>query len=605
MRKRIRKVILTGVIIATTIGNSTIPSLAASLPAKEENVYAALEGDGSVKGIYVVNSYDLSESMEILDYGSYQSIKNLTSDEKIMTENGVQTVQAKQGNFYYQGNLESKEMPWNISIRYFLEEKEVEASDLGGKTGNLVIKISVKQNPLVSKEFFENYLLQVSLSLDTNQCKSIVANGATIGNVGDSKQILYTILPGNEKEMEVSVDVSEFEMDPISFQGVESNLELNAGSIDQSSITEETEKITEAAKTLDDAAFRVNDGVTQLKEGATELREALQKLEEASHSLRSGSTQVKNALIGMQEELDKVTLQTEGLKKLVKASKEVKEGMNGLEGGVAALDQALEYGAANQNIWYTIAKQTNQQVTKEKKGQLELILCSNDLSKMLALMPESELKGAMLSYIQAAQNYVTIQGAYEEGIKAYFSAIKGSVDTKSGSAYLSYSASLLCKHYEEFDQQIVGLEQTLGGLSQKMTELKEGVDTLVREYTVLDTGITSYASGVGAVLTGFGKFESGIKELQDGTTQLKEETEKFVEETKDIDSVVEEKIDVMIDSFTGSDFEKKSFVSEKNTNINSVQFVMATDSIEKPEVIINEVEPKEKNFFEKLLDLFR
>jgi len=61
----------------------------------------------------------------------------------------------------------------------------------------------------------------------------------------------------------------------------------------------------------------------------------------------------------------------------------------------------------------------------------------------------------------------------------------------------------------------------------------------------------------------------------------------------------------MLDSLSGDDSDTKSFVSGKNKNVESVQFVIKTSSIEKPEETTQVTETKEKlNFWEKLLKLF-
>ena len=61
----------------------------------------------------------------------------------------------------------------------------------------------------------------------------------------------------------------------------------------------------------------------------------------------------------------------------------------------------------------------------------------------------------------------------------------------------------------------------------------------------------------------------------------------------------------MIDSFTGGDYEVKSFVSEKNTNVASVQFVIQTGAVkvEEEEESTQEEEEK-KGIVDKFKDLF-
>ena len=66
-----------------------------------------------------------------------------------------------------------------------------------------------------------------------------------------------------------------------------------------------------------------------------------------------------------------------------------------------------------------------------------------------------------------------------------------------------------------------------------------------------------------------------------------------------------EKIDSMTFSVTGSDAETVSFVSDKNTNIASVQFVIKTAAIEGEKTVISDVVEEETlTFRQKLLQLF-
>lgn len=60
--------------------------------------------------------------------------------------------------------------------------------------------------------------MQAALTLDTEKCSNIQADGATIANVGADKQISYTILPGKGLDAEITADVTDFEMDAAAWQ---------------------------------------------------------------------------------------------------------------------------------------------------------------------------------------------------------------------------------------------------------------------------------------------------------------------------------------------------------------------------------------------------
>jgi len=72
-----------------------------------------------------------------------------------------------------------------------------------------------------------------------------------------------------------------------------------------------------------------------------------------------------------------------------------------------------------------------------------------------------------------------------------------------------------------------------------------------------------------------------------------------------MDKEINEKINSVLSEFKDSKFSPLSFVSPKNTNIASVQFVMKTDAIKIPEQEkkIDE-QPKNLSFWQKLLALF-
>ena len=73
-----------------------------------------------------------------------------------------------------------------------------------------------------------------------------------------------------------------------------------------------------------------------------------------------------------------------------------------------------------------------------------------------------------------------------------------------------------------------------------------------------------------------------------------------------MDTQISDEINTMTSSITGSNAEVVvSFVSDKNTNVDSVQFVMKTAAIEKAEAAVSDVvEEAPLTFWQKLLRLF-
>ena len=103
-----------------------------------------------------------------------------------------------------------------------------------------------------------------------------------------------------------------------------------------------------------------------------------------------------------------------------------------------------------------------------------------------------------------------------------------------------------------------------------MESLATGSKQLVSSASTLKSGTDTLVSGVDTL-------SSGANELADGTSELNSQT-------SNLDVQVEQKIDDMVLSIKGNDSDIVSFTSNKNTNVDTVQFVIQTEAIQKEEV---------------------
>lgn len=177
--------LLSGTLLLTSIVSAVAAETPEKPSEKEEVIYINLDAGGKVKDVYAVNIFGTGE---ITDYGDYSSVQMLNSTEPISQSDDKITFFSEEDKAYYQGNLENVEIPWNISLRYYLDGIEHSADEIAGKSGKLEIRFQVTENPACSGTFFEDYALQASFTLDTEQCSDISAPDATIANVGSSKQ---------------------------------------------------------------------------------------------------------------------------------------------------------------------------------------------------------------------------------------------------------------------------------------------------------------------------------------------------------------------------------------------------------------------------------
>ena len=645
---KIIAVAMAGAICGSTAFSSI--SLAATKSSeKEEVIYANLTSSGDIEKIYAVNIF---EDKDIVDYGVYETVKNMNTMDKINYSNGKITIQNSEDKLYYQGVMkQNTQMPWTIKVRYKLDGVEYAPSELAGKSGKLEISISIKENKNCKKNFFENYALQTVVQLDTNLCENIKSDEATMANVGGLKQLTYTILPGNEKDIKITTDVTDFEMSEIQVNGINLNLGLDKDSIDTSSLTGELDKLKDAVNDLDDGANELNDGAKKLDDGAVTLtdgiktiQEGLDQLNSKSSSLTSGTSEVLSALKTIQSSLNNVSTSSKDLKQLSSASTSIKSGIDSLVNGLKTVDSSIDtYNSslkkAGLNSASELAQKNKQAIsalgitsTQRKlysaytsggsqavSAELAKLAQAGD-SEAVALYKQVSAGNtdAVTQYVQAAGKLISVEtllkadASYIEGSSKLINGIDAQMSTSSSQTTLMSGAVSLQTNYKKFDASIQDLVSSLNNLMANMTQLKSGINKLTDNYATLDSGIKEYTSAVNKITNGYSKvyegaldLVSGTHSLYKGTTELTDGTGEFKGETSDLDSKVDDEVDSMIDNFAGGDFEVESFVSDKNTDVDSVQFVIKTEAIKKEEVKVEEEKTEELNFWQKLLNLFR
>lgn len=322
------------------------PVCAAEEAEKDENVYVSLNEDGSVSGIYVVNEYVLENDTQIVDYGDYSEVRNLSSEDEITFENGRVSVNAKKGKFYYQGSLKDAQLPWNISISYQLDGEKISAKDLAGKSGKLKITLKITDNQDSDDEFFDNYLMQGTVTLNTEKCSNITAEGSSQANIGKNRQILYNIMAGQEKTFVINADVIDFEMDAITFQAVPMSFDIDSSSIEKDGLYEKTDEIKDAATEFDDGATDLDDGVKELSDGVSELSDGATDLKAGAGDLKDGAGELKDgtgSLISGASSLSSGASELEkGIWSLKNGLSQLNKGITGVDSGASALDSGAK-----------------------------------------------------------------------------------------------------------------------------------------------------------------------------------------------------------------------------------------------------------------------
>lgn len=659
--KTIKRIILPLVLAAMLLVANTATAFAASIGSyKEEVIYVKLESSGAARNFYAVNIFTMDGGGTITDYGSYSSVRNMTTEDAITQTGDMLTIATAADKLYYEGVMDSAELPWIISIRYTLDGKEIAPSELAGKAGALQIKLKISENPKAADGFYDSYALQVSASLDTNKCEDIVAAGATVANVGNEKQIAYTVLPGKGLDAVITANVQDFEMDGISINGVGLALDLE---IDTSEVTDKVAelqdgvvKLNDGADDLQDGANGLYDGADGIADGAVELRDGANKLYTGMDKLETGAKKLQN-----------------GLARMKTGATDIQTGLNALQGN----SEAIRNGSAQ--VSTTLAQ------LKTAVSQFETLLTQlgalaggsqdamngitglynglNGLNTQLSGINTTALinanNGATLALTQAEGQVPGLDLSAAKGVLAANNTAWGGVAQAQavigGQGGLLAGATDLKNNYTTINDGIQNLYAQLSDINTGLIALKTAIDDLEAAYNDLQTGmdvsLQTYTAGVDAAAAGYAdlyaalygadgvssgadslasgisdaravslklyngasdlssgatKLKDGLSDLRAGASELADGTQELYDKTATMDDDINARIDEMIAELTGSDIAPSSFVSPKNKSVRSVQFVMVADPIEKAEKTETVAVPvSEPGFLERFFDLFR
>lgn len=565
----------------------------AKFSSKIENVYGTLDKNGTIKKIYVVNEFNVLSNGVIYDYGRYSKVIPLSDKMSVNIKDSINKINASNGKLYYQGDLVDTNLPWEINIKYFLDKKEILPDDLAGKSGKLKVVTEIRKNKDVDNNFYNNYLLQITFSLDSNNCTNIVANTSTVANAGKTKKINFTSMPGKDSTFELTADIKDFEMTGISFSGIPFNINIDLPDINMIKsklimLSTSILQLDEGAKNLKDGSSKLNNSIYSLSDGSSNINDGMKSLSLGMLNIKDGSTQIYQALKQFESgiEVFKNNFNSDLFLQLTK----------GLEDIVLALNQLEEKLDLLQNSY---------------NKSYELL--DNSISNIpTQLISENQLKSLIKS--NNNKNFELLISYYSAGVevKKIYNYVKPSFKS------IKENLPILAKSLGDIS---LGIKNIINEINNNVSEnnvsdsniLYENINKLVIQYELFNNSISSFSSYINNTQTSYNNFDLAISELSKGYKIFDNNISKFSfglnelkTNTNNLPEQMEKEFSSISNSTNKNDYKPISFVSNKNNKkIKFVQFLFKTESIKK---VIDEdnkiVNEDNKTLLERFLELF-
>jgi len=482
-RKQERKVALLALIMCLAlllpaIGSGlTAAKDAAPTTARHETIFANLDHSGAVTSAYVVNTF-LRPGTTVVDYGSFKSVANLSTLTKPQVSEGkiVFSNPASDGVFRYQGELANANLPWEVAIRYYLNQARINPLELIGQSGKLRIELDVQPNQNAVAHFAENYMVQISIPLALDKASAVLAPNSTQVVVGNTLTTSFTVLPGSSGKFYLEGEVVDFVMESISIAAMPS------------------------AAPPPSLVASVEDGFGQLKSGAGEIAGGLRSLEGGMADLHNGLGTLHGALGQIEQGAGSLA---GGLREYALGQAQFALGLGQLNQGATALSHGLSELAVNAprlSLGYSQAEQGLQ-----------------------AILAQSEALGQLAQGLSHSEN---------PEVKALAEAMIGQL---AGLRQLHGGLSEANRGLTLQEQGLSELAGRLGELSSGLTQSLTAAQSLSESAVALTSGADNLSFGVGAASGGLGRLHgetaflpgivgrlaSGQRALQRGITDAK------------------------------------------------------------------------------------
>ena len=509
---------------------------------KAETVYVEMDADGEVTGTTVSDVLSTSGKENINDYSELSDIVNISGEEQFAkNENGELVWENKGSDIKYQGTT-TKETPVSVHVKYFLNDQEMKADELAGKSGKVRIVYSYENNAKDQEGNFIPFLFLTGMVLDDNFSNVTVENGKVIGQDGKQIVIGYGV-PEFQNYLTDHLDGIESYLDKIDLPETVTVTADTKSFSTSMAVTIATSNIgdLDLTDTLDFSDIKsqmaeLQSGGEQLEAGAGTLLAGTETLKAGTGALKDGAVQLKDGSIklhdGTSELLEKYQLFHTGIlsgsedlktgaKKLYDGSvtfasgaKSAADGADQLSSGLKSAEAAFEDTKKSQGL-VSGSKALKDGITTVNKGVGQMVQTFSATPDTI----QAQIDGVIGQVSQATGGAIGSEAALNQTIQDIENAVKGGAPLEAvlTSVGLNTDAyyTLLQAYYS-----VQTLEAVKSTFTQQIQKNAADIQALTDGLTQLETGAAALSGGISQLYAGVKQLSAGADSLSDKTKGL-------------------------------------------------------------------------------------
>ena len=379
MKKNIEKILALSLISSMTFANLSFAEQQ-DLIKKSETVYVTVEGN-EIKDKSVSVWLNSDKNIKTKDKSNLTNVKDLKTDKMLKSENGYLKLDENKKDIYYKGDTDKK-LPVDVSVKYFLDGKEMKASELEGKSGHLKIVITSKNNRYEkktidgqSRNVYSPYVVVAAMTFDDEKVNNVSSDDIKVVKDGKNEIVTTVMTPGMKQNLsgivedknldkfkdEVSVEMDIKDYKPVEIYSVITNEffqeKKNIDSLDKlqngvKELQDNSQKLVDASVKLSEGQDKLNSGISQMQTGVTKLHNGSQKLASSTQQMQgkfSGIQSKVGPIQGYIAQMNDGSLKlyngisdyTAAVGKIKENTAKIKEGSEKLAKGATDLDNGV------------------------------------------------------------------------------------------------------------------------------------------------------------------------------------------------------------------------------------------------------------------------
>lgn len=260
--------------------------VAAPLPKKKETVYVNLDNYGKVSKVNIYSKWITNGALELKDDTNYITLNNLTNRETYHKSGDTYLWKVSgEKNFTYTGEVGEEYydlIPWTFDISYKINGVEVTADELLGAKGLVKITMNINSNEKANEYYRNNYLLEITGSYDMSKYLSVESEDAMITDTGNTRTLMFVVLPGQNTTINLEIGSDDFSMDGITMALVPITGDIRNQIVE---IIEDKEEIEEAIDAIDASSNIVLNAMAGMTSGLNGISSGVKEIKQGTQSI--------------------------------------------------------------------------------------------------------------------------------------------------------------------------------------------------------------------------------------------------------------------------------------------------------------------------------